>query len=262
MKRTLIENIPLSLPDELVRLFEGAKIYDSSCSPEARVYFIDKDGGYFLKASAPGTLKKEAELTKYFHTLGLGAEVINHSTYDGRDVFATKRVAGEDCTHATYLENPQKLCDIIATKLRELHELCYTGCPVHNRTADYLTLAEENWRTGNFDASHFPDSFGYRSAEEAIAVLHDGKDALKSDVLIHGDYCLPNIMLDDWRFSGYIDLGNAGVGDRHIDIFWGTWTLWFNLKTWQYTSRFLDAYGRDKADPNVLKIIAAAEVFG
>ena len=99
-------------------------------------------------------------------------------------------------------------------------------------------------------------------AEEAIAVLRDDKGALKNDVLIHGDYCLPNIMLDGWRLSGFIDLGNAGVGDRHIDIFWGTWTLWFNLKTWQYTDRFLDAYGRDKANPEILKIIAAAEVFG
>ena len=130
------------------------------------------------------------------------------------------------------------------------------------RTTDYLALAEENYRTGNYDSSHFPDSFGYASAEEAIAVLRDGKGALKNDVLIHGDYCLPNIMLDGWRLSGFIDLGNAGVGDRHIDIFWGTWTLWFNLKTWQYTDRFLDAYGRDKANPEILKVIAAAEVFG
>ena len=262
MKRTLIERIPIALPDELCRLTEGARIYDSSCSPEARVYFIDKDGGYYLKASGIGTLKREAEMTGYFHSLGLGAEVFSYSAFDGRDVLVTSRVPGEDCTHAEYLENPKKLCDTVAKGLRELHELCYTGCPIPNRTTEYLAFAEENYRTGNFDSSHFPDSFGYKSAEEAIAVLRDGKDALKSDVLIHGDYCLPNIMLDSWRLSGYIDVGNGGVGDRHIDIFWGTWTMWFNLKTWQYTDRFLDAYGRDKADPEILKIIAAAEVFG
>jgi kanamycin kinase len=69
-------------------------------------------------------------------------------------------------------------------------------------------------------------------------------------------------MLDDWRFSGFIDLGNGGVGDRHIDLFWGAWTLWFNLKTDRYRDRFLDAYGRDKIDAPMLKIVAAAEVFG
>ena len=215
-----------------------------------------------MKSGEVGTLKREAEMTGYFHSIGLGAEVLHYSTFEGRDLLLTSRVRGEDCTHPEYLENPTKLCDTVATKLRELHELRYTGCPVMQRTTDYLALVEENYRTGNYDSSHFPDSFGYKSAEEAISVLHDGKSALKNDVLIHGDYCLPNIMLDNWRFSAFIDLGNAGVGDRHIDIFWGTWTLWFNLKTWQYTDRFLDAYGRDKADPEILKIIAAAEVFG
>ena len=262
MKKTLTDKIPFALPEEISRFLEGAKIYDSSCSPEARVYLIENNVGCFLKSAAPGTLKKEAEMTAYFHSLGLGAEVLEYATYEGRDLLMTSRVRGEDCTHAQYLENPIKLCDTIATKLRELHELCYTGCPIQSRTADYLALVEENYRTGNYDSSHFPDSFGYASAEEAIAVLRDGKSALKSDVLIHGDYCLPNIMLDDWRLSGFIDLGNAGVGDRHIDIFWGTWTLWFNLKTWQYTDRFLDAYGRDKANPEILKVIAAREVFG
>ena len=81
-------------------------------------------------------------------------------------------------------------------------------------------------------------------------------------MLLHGDYCLPNIILNGWKLSGFIDVGSGGVGDRHIDIFWGAWTLWFNLKTDRYRSRFLDAYGRDKADEEILAVIAAAEVFG
>ena len=95
-----------------------------------------------------------------------------------------------------------------------------------------------------------------------IYVLTAGKDALRSKVLLHGDYCLPNIILNNWKLSGFIDVGNGGVGDRHIDIFWGIWTLAFNLNTSKYRRRFLDAYGRDKADESILKIVAAAEVFG
>jgi kanamycin kinase len=73
---------------------------------------------------------------------------------------------------------------------------------------------------------------------------------------------LPNILLKDWAFSGFIDLGNAGIGDRHIDLFWGSWTLWFNLKTDAYRERFYDAYGRDKIDTELIRVVAAAEVFG
>jgi kanamycin kinase len=69
-------------------------------------------------------------------------------------------------------------------------------------------------------------------------------------------------MLEDWRFTGFIDVGNGGVGDRHVDLFWGAWTLCFNLGTDAYRARFLDAYGRDKAEEEKLRLIAAAEIFG
>jgi kanamycin kinase len=85
---------------------------------------------------------------------------------------------------------------------------------------------------------------------------------LKTDTLLHGDYCLPNIILNDWEFSGFIDLDHGGVGDRHVDIFWATWTLAWNLKTHNYRERFFDAYGRDKVDEDMLRVVAAVEVFG
>lgn len=261
MKKTLLDKIPNDIPHDIQRFIAASDIYDSSCSPDARVYFIDKGKGYYLKCSDKGTLEKEAQMTEYFHSKELGAEVINYTSND-RDWILTSAVVGEDCVFDGYLMDPKRLCDTIAYELRKLHETDYSDCPISDRTAEYLATAERNYRTGNYDKSSFPDSFGYRSPEEAWAVLNEGKDALKSRVLLHGDYCLPNIILNDWKLSGFIDVGSGGVGDRHIDIFWGVWTLWFNLKTNKYRERFLDAYGRDKADESILKIIAAAEVFG
>lgn len=261
MKKTLLNQIPDDLPHAIRQFISAADIYDSSCSPEAKVYFIDKGNGFFLKHSGKGMLEREAQMTGYFHSKGLGAEVLDY-TSDESDWLLTSAVIGEDCLHERYLADPERLCDTLACELRRLHETDCTGCPVPDRTAEYLALAEENYRTGHYDTSHFPDSFGYRSAQEAHDVLAAGKDALQSRVLLHGDFCLPNIILNNWKLSGFIDLGNGGVGERHIDLFWGVWTLWFNLKTDRYCGRFLDAYGRDQADESVLKIIAAAEVFG
>ena len=110
--------------------------------------------------------------------------------------------------------------------------------------------------------SLFGDGASFKDADSAYRFVEENAGLLRSDVLIHGDYCLPNIMLDDWRLSGYIDVGNSGIGDRHVDLFWGVWTLGFNLHTDKYTERFLDAYGRDKIDTHLLRVVAAAEVFG
>ncbi len=261
MKRILLDRFEESVPKELLGLFLGAEIYDSSCSPEARVWLIDRDGGYYLKRGTVGSLQSEAEMTRYFHKKGLGAEVLVYYS-DTFDWLLTSRVAGEDCTHGEYLADPRRLCDTIAQQLRALHELAPSDCPVNDRMPSYFALAEKNYRMGNYDKTAFPDSFGYASADEAYTVLQSGKNELNSRVLLHGDYCLPNIMLDHWRFSGFIDLGNGGIGDRHIDLFWGAWTLGFNLKTDAYRDRFFDAYGRDLVDLDKIQIIAAAEVFG
>ena len=261
MKRTLINSLPFELPEELWRIIRGARIYDSSCSPEARVYFIDKDGGYYLKASKKGTLKREAQMTEYFHKKGLGAEVLGYLSGES-DILLTRAISGEDCTPAEYRAEPKRLCDLLATRLRALHEVDFSDCPVKDRVGEYLALAEKNYRLDSYNKEHFPDSFGYSSGEEAWRALNEGKSLLKNEVLIHGDYCLPNVMLNNFEFSGFIDLGNAGVGDRHIDLFWGAWSLSFNLKTDALTERFFDCYGRDKIDNYKLKTVAAAEVFG
>lgn len=261
MKKTLIDRLPLELPDEIRRLAEGARIFDSSCSPEARVYLIDRDGGYYLKVAKAGALAREAQMTEYFHRKDLGAEVLSYVLGEN-DMLLTRAVRGEDCTHEMYKVEPKRLCDLLAERLRALHELDCSDCPIKDRVGEYISLAEKNYREDNYNKEHFPDSFGYSSGKEAYEALTRGKGLLKNEVLIHGDYCMPNVMLDGWKFSGFIDVDHGGVGDRHIDLFWGRWSLGFNLKTYEYSDRFFDAYGRDKVDEEILKIVAAAEVFG
>ena len=242
-------------------LLRDAAIYDSSCSKEARVMIIDRDGGYYLKRAPQGSLGTEAKMTAYFHGKGLGAEVLGYVSEE-YDWFLSARVPGEDCTWRPYLDQPERLCDLIAERLRMLHELETAACPVPDHTARYAALARKNYQAGLYDTSLFPDNWGYTSAEEAWCEIERNGNSLVAEVLLHGDYCLPNIMLDNWRFSGFIDVGNGGVGDRHVDLFWGAWTLNFNLGTDKYRERFFDAYGRDKLEPDKLRTIAAFEVFG
>ena len=261
MNRTPITIHPELFPESFRHLLTGSRIFDSSCSPAARVYYIEKEGGFFLKTAAKESLRREAAMTRFFHSQGLCAEVLAYESQES-DWLLTSRIPGEDCTHPMYLDDPVRLCDTTAQLLRMLHERSTEGCPVPNRTADYLETARQNYHTGKYDASLFPDNWGYASAEEAWAVIEDLGKHLKNDTLLHGDYCLPNIMLDNWRFSGFIDVDQGGIGDKHMDLFWGIWSLGFNLKTDAFRDRFLDAYGRDAVEEEMLRLIAAIEVFG
>lgn len=260
MKRTLIDKIPFELSLDASKLISGAPVWDSSCSPEARVYYIEKDGGFYLKESGAGALAKEAVLDGYFHSKALGPEVMLYESGE-RDILITRRIAGEDCTNEIYLSDPKRLCDTIALRLRELHECDFSDCPVQDRMSDYFATVDEKYNKGVFDPSYLIGA-PRMSADEAYSIVQDAKNALSSRHLLHGDYCLPNIILKEWELSGFIDLGSCGVGDRHIDLYWGSWTLGFNLGTDRWRERFFDAYGRELVDRELIFAVGAAECFG
>ncbi len=260
MKRTPISVDFSTIPSQFHPYLQDAALFDSSCSSAAQVYFLDKGPGFYLKTAAKGTLAKEAAMNSFFHCKGLGPEVLAYESLDA-DWMLTLRIPGEDCIHPQYIADPTRLCDTTAQLLRMLHDTDFTGCPVPNRTAQHLAAARHNHENKLYDTSLFPDNWGYDTPEAAWAEIEKNAGFLRNDTLLHGDYCLPNIMLDNWNFSAFIDLDAGGVGDKHVDLFWGMWSLQFNLKTDQYRNRFLDVYGREHICEDAFRTIAAIEVF-
>lgn len=243
-------------PKELLDFFKDAVIYDSSSGSAAKVLYLDT--GYYLKVDDRGKLKKEAELTKHFFEKGLGVEVLTYISSD-KDYLLTRSAEGKDATH--YLDNPKRLCAVIAEIMQYLHSQSYTDLPKSLKMHEYMESAED-YSKGYYDESYLIPPFQIHSKEEAWNIMQTHKNDLKYDTLIHGDYCLPNVILDNWKFTKLIDVGTGGVGDKHIDIYWAIWSFAYNLKTDRYTDYFMDAYGRNNFDYDMLKVITAFEVFG
>jgi aminoglycoside phosphotransferase len=61
-------------------------------------------------------------------------------------------------------------------------------------------------------------------------------------VLVHGDFCLPNVLVHDGKLSGLVDLGGAGLASPETDLAAGVWTLQYNYGK-GFARAFLDAYG-------------------
>lgn len=227
MKKTEIEINRMDFPNELHYLFEGAAIYDSSSHPDMTTLYSNL--GYYIKIAEKGALKKDAELGKLFENMGMGVEVVSYLSEE-KDYMVTREAKGEDALAPQYLANPEKLCEVLAKAMKYLHSRPVEGIPV-SQCMDI-----------------------YAKGENA--------DKLKQDTFIHGDFCLPNIILDNWKFSTFIDVGLAGVGDKHIDLYWVLWSLNYNLKTDKYTDYFLELYGKEKVDMELLKLVAEVEAQG
>lgn len=209
-------------PKEIQYLFQDANVYDSSCNPTMKVLYSDH--GYYIKIAEKDVLKKEAELARLFEEKGMGPAVVAYISAD-KDYMVTKAAKGEDALH--YLDNPERLCECLAEAMKYLHSRSVENVPISGCMDTYANS--------------------------------DKGSCLKQDTFIHGDFCLPNVMLHDWKFSSFIDVGLAGAGDRHIDIYWVLWSLNYNLGTDKYTDYFLEQYGKEKVDMKVLKFVAEVE---
>ncbi len=244
-------------PEILRALLLSGNVYDSSCSSNARTMYCDS--GHYIKVDNKGELAQEALLGKLFYSMGLGVEVVNYYSLD-KDYLVTRSAIGEDLTH--YLTYPKQLCELLAGALRELHCQSVNNAPMSSRLRRYLDSANGDFSGGYYDESVLMDSFRIKSKEEAWNIMQASKGKLKANTLIHGDACLPNVICNKGKFSSFIDFNMAGSGDKHIDLYWALWSLQYNLKTEQYMDYFLEQYGRENFDFDMIKVVAAFEVFG
>ncbi len=64
----------------------------------------------------------------------------------------------------------------------------------------------------------------------------------RGNVLVHGDYCLPNVLVHEGRLGGLVDVGRAGLDSPEVDLAAGVWTLQYNYGK-GFARIFLEAYG-------------------
>lgn len=192
---------------------------------------VFRAGDMYLKIAPAGELSRAAAMQEYFAKKGLSAPLVAYEQADAHDFLLVKAVQGECACCAKLLETPARLAKMLGETARMLHETPAADCPLDNVNERALEMyARENGR-------EYPG----------------GAALLQKDALVHADHCLPNVFYADGRFSGYIDLGDAGIGDRHLDLCCAVWSLGYNTKSRAWGAVFLDAYGRDRIDEERLQ---------
>jgi aminoglycoside phosphotransferase len=138
--------------------------------------------------------------------------------------------------------------------LRRIHDVPIAACPFVMRLGVRLARATWNIAAGLVDE---PDVRAIHGAS-SVDLLHRLEatrppEPTEDLVFVHGDYCLPNILIASEgslspRVAGLLDWGRAGVSDRYQDLAIGARSLRHNLGSgWEST--FFEAYGLADPDP-------------
>ena len=131
------------------------------------------------------------------------------------------RVPGEMACADTWRSDPHRLVQELAKAMRALWGIDVSGCPVDQSPDAKLSRARRIVEAGQVDMSLTdPSTFGeggFSSPAALLEWLEANKPGFEP-VLTHGDFCLPNVFLQDWKLTGFLDLGRSGVGDKWTDI--------------------------------------------
>ncbi|QHC66519.1 phosphotransferase [Rathayibacter sp. VKM Ac-2759] len=142
--------------------------------------------------SAGVDLGREAERLRWLEGRIPAPVLLEHGRGDGGEWLLTRALPGESAVSPRWIAEPGTAVRAIAAGLRAVHALPVAEVPA--------SLRGGSW----FD----------RRVERL------GAPPLPADpVVVHGDACAPNTLLDDdGHWSGIVDVGDLGVGDRWADL--------------------------------------------
>ena len=217
--------LPHDLPENIKKLIDGKpyKTDDVGLS-DSKIFMFDD---YVLKIETvhDKAIRGQNDETVRFMRWLEGKlpvpKVLGYECDGVNQYLLMSRVTGKMSCDTYYLERPHELVRLLASALKMLWSIDVQGCP-RNRTIE-MELEEAKFRVENnlVDISDSePETFGKDGFADPAALLHWLQEH-KPDyepVLSHGDFCLPNVFLENGRISGFIDLGATGIGDKWRDI--------------------------------------------
>jgi aminoglycoside phosphotransferase len=184
----------------------------------------------------------------------------NPASGTSREYLLMSAVPGYDsASHPWLKEKPEALIIAIAQALRQLQQdIQISGCPFDCTLASKLAAATSKARR---KVERLREQGGDEAAQgEAEAVLEELSmmTVPATDpwdlVFSHGDYCLPNVLFSgEGELVGFIDVGAAGVSDRHFDVALALRSLEYNLRGVMEQARidrlFLSEYQKGRERP-------------
>ncbi len=246
----------MDLPAAWRRQFADAAIEQQSIGESrADVWRVTPVGAasQFIKAEQVmtwGELPGEVQRLRWMATQDLPApRVLDTTTQADHNWLLMTAVAGRDLASSAHLTS-QQIVTLAAQALRTLHAVEIDNCPFDHCLEQKIKRAREHLLAGLIDEEDFDDARLGQSAEAVFQQMLAARPTHEDLVVTHGDACLPNLLADDGRFSGFVDCGRLGVADRYQDLALAAHSITDNLGA-QWLPLFFEVYG---VEPDLRRI--------
>lgn len=136
----------------------------------------------------------------------------------------------------------------LGKELKKIHSIDISKCEFCNNSTEKL-ISNFMDKVDNI----YPElekSYPGETKESLIKFIIENEP--KDKVLIHGDYSLPNILIDENDIYNFIDLGDISVSSKYFDFYYFIRSLKINKKQ-DMLKDFLAGYGIENLEGKYLK---------
>jgi aminoglycoside phosphotransferase len=237
-----------SLPTPLAQMISGYNRRQNRTGfSAARVFRLDaenKDSLYLKiapRTPARSLLQEKTKLEWLKNRLPV-PEVLSFAEDENADYLLLSAISGVDASDDSLKNDIPRIIEQLTDGLKMIHALPLESCPF-DESLDYkIELAEKMMKDNLVDETDFDEINQGKTAADLFRELIENKPAAADSVFTHGDYCAPNIILENKKLKGFVDCGNAGIADRYQDIALLTRSVIYNFGR-EYEQNVFKIYG-------------------
>lgn len=246
------------LPVDVYKLIKDKEIKPNNIGmSKSQIYEIkdkkDPKNGYFLKINEPEIgyrLYNTYAVLNWIDDKLPVPKVLVYTKKGRKEFLLQEKIDGEVSFSDYFYPIRDNILKLLAEGLQNIHTLEHSDFP-KNLVYDnnkLLEIANQRLKNGLVEKETFDFKWQHKNEYQLLKELEEKSKEIKEELVFsHGDYCLPNIMIDNNKISGYVDWIHGGVYDRNYDLAAVIWSITWNFGE-KYVQTFLDYYGNEYVD--------------
>jgi aminoglycoside phosphotransferase len=220
-----MSSLPFRMPSDVERVLRG-RDHERVAVGLSRADVFRFDGGLYLKAVVRndvdpcfGSLEGECRRLEWLSGKLPIPAVVAFARDESRDYLVLSELAGRHAAAETPSASTMPVVvERLAEACRLFHSASAHACPFSESADTLIEQARGRLEAGLVDVEDFDDDRRGRDPRALFDDLRALRPKREELVLSHGDFCLPNVILQGGRLAGFVDLGRAGVADRWRDV--------------------------------------------
>ncbi len=192
--------------------------------------------------SGRNSLKEEYERNKWLEGKLNVPKVYYYKELNGIEYYLMEKKDGVSA------HKVESFASLVGENLKQIHSIDITNCPFKNNSTDnLLKIAIDKI---DIILPTILEIYPEMNKEIIIDFLKNNKPT--DSVLVHGDYSLPNILINDNREVSLIDLGDVSISTKYFDLYYLKKSFARNKKIGCF-KEFLESYGLSEIDEKSMK---------